>query len=81
MTVERLEMEAEQAGREDYLYEAYGSEAAMLADQMQDDIAQAAGFTGHAVMAREARRWNSKRRAALAIANSKSCNRGEDIPF
>jgi len=34
--IERLELEAEQAGREDYAREAYGSEAAMLAEIDQD---------------------------------------------
>ena len=35
--VERAELEAEQNARADYLHEAYGAEARMLADQAADE--------------------------------------------
>ena len=35
--IERMELEAEQSAREDYLSEAYGREARLLAEQADDE--------------------------------------------
>ena len=86
--VERMEMEAELNGREDYRREAFGGEVRALELQALDDRAAGAGFTNWVDWTQEEARWASKSRAAKSIRRGKEArgfrlpvNPDNDIPF
>jgi hypothetical protein len=80
--LERVELEAEQAAREDYLHEAYMSEAKMLDDQALDERADRCGFTSWQAMRAADLESARRRRAAESIGQGKAArDPANDVPF
>lgn len=76
---QQQELESERFAREDYLSEAFGAEARLLAAQADDEIAESNGFTGWHAYQAGLREFSEKRRAANSISRAHAVP--DNIPF
>jgi hypothetical protein len=76
----RVEFEAEIGGRCDYLHEAFGAEADMLAAQDRDDALMAYGFFSEEGSRQASEEWTARYRARRALAAAHA-EVEEEVPF